>query len=149
MRRLLSTLLIAAPLVAIHNPAGAIDSAEEIEVGPAFLLSLGGKLYDDVWAVLDKSPPSLSNPALAGSTSVTRPESWRCVTCHSWDYRGARIDGKSFPGLGDLRGLEQTLIEERLRDPDHPFPVGELPDLAVQVLALFVSEGQDRSERLC
>jgi thiosulfate dehydrogenase len=134
-------LLLSASLLVCYS-SDRSAAAEDSEVGPAFLLSLGGKLYDDLWAVVDESPPASNNPALAGSTSVAEREGWRCVTCHGWDYGGATIDGKSFPRLWNLRGVEQELIEERLRDPDHPFPVGELTDVAVQVLAFFISEGQ-------
>ena len=33
-------------------------AAGEIEVGEVFLVSLGGKLYDDLWLVLDQAPPA-------------------------------------------------------------------------------------------
>ena len=40
--------------------------APETELGPIFLLSLGGKLYDNLWTILDEKPPEGRNPALGG-----------------------------------------------------------------------------------
>jgi thiosulfate dehydrogenase len=134
--------LAAAFFVATCPPAAAQAMADDTELGPAFILSLGGKLYDDLWKVLDASPPAFMNPAFGERASVAPRESWRCVTCHGWDYDGAVIDGLVFPSLQHLRNVDPDRIVERLRDPSHPVPVENLPDLSIQILGFFLSKGQ-------
>jgi thiosulfate dehydrogenase len=119
-------------------------ASEETELGPIFLLGLGGKLYDDFWTIVDELPPEDRNPALATSLSITRGDSWRCVTCHGWDYSGAEIEGKKLPGLTQLQGADPEVVKARLRDPKHPFPAERLSDISLDLLALFVSQGQFR-----
>jgi thiosulfate dehydrogenase len=125
------------------SPAAAFEGpAADAELGPTFLLSIGGKLYDDLWAILDKEPPPGRNPALPGRRPAEARETWRCVTCHGWDYSGADIGGRRIPGLRDLADADPEAIASKIRDPSHPFPVAELPDLAVDLLAFFLSQGQ-------
>ena len=116
--------------------------AEETELGPVFLVSLGGKLYHDLWRVLDKEPPADANPAFPAEGLFATRDSWRCVTCHGWDYSGAEIGGTHFPGLRTLQGADPNLIRERLSDPKHPFPIDQLPEMGVDLLSLFISQGQ-------
>ncbi len=115
---------------------------QDADVGPTFLVSLGGKLYDDLWRVLDQSPPPEANPGFPAGGLYSTRDSWRCVTCHGWDYSGVEIDGKRFPGLTALRGVDPYVVAERIRDPRHPFPVGQVSDLTVTLLGLFISQGQ-------
>ncbi len=123
-------------------PAAAQETAsDDTELGPVFLLSLGGKLYDDFWTILDELPPEDRNPALKGVLSVSRRDSWRCVTCHGWDYTGAKIDGRRFPGLHQLAGADPEAVKAKLRDPAHPFPADRISDVAMDILAIFVSQG--------
>jgi mono/diheme cytochrome c family protein len=120
---------------------------EDTELGPVFLLSLGGKLYDDLWRVLDREPPPEANPAFPAAGLYASRESWRCVTCHGWDYSGAEVGGRRFPGLGALRGADPAAIAARLGDPAHPFPADQLPEMAVELLGFFISQGQyDRTD---
>lgn len=123
--------------------------AEESELGPVFLLSLGGKLYDNAWTILDLAPPTGRNPALKDAQSVASRDTWRCATCHGWDYAGAEIDGTQYPGLHGLSGADTEAIKASILNPDHPFPADRLPELGVELLALFISNGQyQRSELL-
>lgn len=139
---LATALLAALPSLSLGAPAEAVEAgAEETELGPIFLLSLGGKLYDNLWIVLDETAPGARNPGLQGGLSMPPQESWRCVTCHGWDYSGATIGDTRFPGLMGLSGLEADIIKQRMLAPDHPFPMRALPDLAIDLLALFISNG--------
>jgi hypothetical protein len=54
--------------------------SQDMELGPTFLLSLGGKLYDDLWIVLDQEPPAERNPAAPADATVSDRATWRCVT---------------------------------------------------------------------
>ena len=135
---------LAFGLAAMPQAAAQETPSEETELGPIFLLSLGGKLYDDLWSILDISPPATRNPPLEDVTSIDTRDTWRCVTCHGWDYSGAELGGKKFPSLRDL--TDQDAVKRRLRDPAHPFPADNLSDIAIDLLALFVTSGQyDRS----
>jgi thiosulfate dehydrogenase len=135
-------LMLASLGGAAAPPALAQDASDETELGPVFLLALGGKLYDDLWTILDELPPEERNPAISGALSVSRRDSWRCVTCHGWDYSGATVEGKEFPGLTGLVDADPEIVRGRLRDPAHPFPADRLSDTAMDILALFVTQGQ-------
>ncbi len=141
-------LAAAAGLSAL--PAAA--QSEEPELGPVFLISLGGKLYDDIWTVTELPPPEGANPAYPANPDIPARDTWRCVSCHGWDYRGsagergAAVPGLQAPGLTQLYGVDPALVVGRIRDPGHPFPSNELPELSVELLAAFISAGQRNIE---
>jgi thiosulfate dehydrogenase len=143
-------LLLGPVLLAIFlwakNPA-AQETVDDTELGPVFLLSLGGKLYDDLWLVLDRPRPERRNPAVPADARVSDESTWRCVTCHGWSYSGAEVGGAIFPGLRELAGEDPAVIADRIRDPEHPFPAGEIPELGLQVLSAFIRDGlYDRAD---
>lgn len=147
--RTLALRAVALAGIAVSSLAGSPPvAAQDTELGPIFLLSLGGKLYDDAWTILDQRPPDGRNPPLEHMPSVATRETWRCVTCHGWDYSGAKIEGMEFPSLTGLIDADPDTVKQRFLDAAHPFPAGELPDLSVDLLALFVSNGQYRREAL-
>ena len=93
-RLLMSAVLWAALLVAtqfsgIRSAVAFEEPSEDTDLGPTFQLSLGGKLYDDLWLVLDLEPPAESNPAIPAEAAAAVRVTWRCVTCHGWSYSGA------------------------------------------------------------
>ena len=100
----------------------------------AWLLSYGGRLYDRWWAVLLRDPPEGSHPSYPQDGREDGQDSWRCVTCHGWDYRGA--------GLAQARGGDPKAVVARLRDDTHRFTPELIPERAATALALFVTEGQ-------
>lgn len=150
LRRMLTLLwavLLAASSVAVSCPAAAQE--QETELGPIFLLSLGGKLYDDIWTVLDQLPPTERNPAIPADAGVNARESWRCATCHGWSYSGAEIGGVAFPGLTSFAGTDAEAIKARILDPAHPFPAAEIPELGLDLLSFFIRDGlYDRADFL-
>lgn len=150
------TLLAFAPALLLATPvlnAAQGDGVEPQpslteELGPVFLVALGGKLYDNLWAVLEMAPPTGRNPAFPAGTDVADADTWRCVSCHGWDYRGAEGEraratpGLTAPSLVALREGDPAMIAQRILAPTHPFPAIELPDMAVLLMATFVSSGQ-------
>jgi thiosulfate dehydrogenase len=120
-------------------------AADETEVGATFLVSLGGKLYDDLWTVLDQTAPAGANPAFPATNLYSSRDSWRCVSCHGWDYSGVEIDSTRFPSLQSLQGLDPFAIAERIRNPKHPFPSDQVSELTLTLLGAFISEGQYES----
>jgi len=123
--------------------------------GPAFasrtwLVASGGRLYDNWYKALGTTPPSETHPTWPVSdASMTGPETWRCSSCHGWDYRGA-IEQKSPGGdkaiqVANLRNADKLSIEDimaRLGDQTHGYSDHVLPTHAKYRLALFVTSGQ-------
>jgi thiosulfate dehydrogenase len=122
--------------------------AREHEFGDAFVVSLGGKLYDNYWAGSGASPPAMRNPAFPSDLTVSDTDSWRCVSCHGWDYDGAaKADGsaqqqKQFIGLRHLQGTDPFNMLE-LFTKAHPdqkaLSSGGLP---LDLMLLFLTVGQ-------
>ncbi len=140
-KRIVAALALALMLGAAMLPLRGAH-AQDTELGPVFLLSLGGKLYDNAWTILDINPPGGRNPALEDAVSVASRDTWRCVTCHGWDYSGTTLGGTEFPGLATLMDADPEEIKQTLLDPSHPFPADQLPELAIELVSLFVTTGQ-------
>ena len=51
----------------------------------------GARLYDNWYAALNVLPPAGNMPIWARQTTNSRSggDTWRCVECHGWDYRGS------------------------------------------------------------
>ncbi len=100
----------------------------------------GGRLYDTWWAVLGWDAPEDDHPVWKQRADNGRggAESWRCVTCHGWDYRGR----SGFPGIDRDSGRDPMEVLSILRgatDPAHDFS-GVMDDQALMDLALFISK---------
>jgi len=114
----------------------------------AWLLAYGGRLYDMWWAVLLKDPPEETHPAYPETGGWPGPDSWRCVACHGWDYRGR--DGvyakgphaTGITGIQRMSGAAPGKIAAVLRDATHGYTEALIPDDALGALALFVGKGQ-------
>lgn len=143
-------LIIAAMIVsllgAIHQAASARTLNQEDE-----LVVRGAQLYDDWAAVLDQSPPSGNHPIWGRQEENTRsgPDTWRCVTCHGWDYQGVEGANRSgpnftgFPGVFDTQSASAAEIAAALTgedDPEHNF-VPPLVEEDVEALAAFLQQG--------
>ena len=113
-----------------------------------WLLAYGGRLYDTWWAVLFQDPPQVDHPAYPDLGNRGGADSWRCVECHGWDYRGK--DGRyaqgphatGIKGVNGMAGTAPAEIAKILRDDTHRYTPEMIPDQALEALALFVSKGQ-------
>lgn len=68
-------------------------------------ITRGAMLYDKWYAVLGVTPPA-GNMVIWGrqtSNTLSGPDTWRCVSCHGWDYQGK--DGAYRPGSGNYTGF--------------------------------------------
>ncbi len=116
--------------------------------GNAWLLSLGGKLYDNVWLETGKSPPDGRNPAYPAAIDMVSGNTWRCVSCHGWDYLGrdghlGRVSSSAtFASLRQSAGKPVSEIADKLRSGDHAKMVDSIGKAQVEALALFISIGQ-------
>lgn len=113
-----------------------------------WLLAYGGRLYDMWWAVLFIDPPQETHPLYPKPGRQSGAETWRCVECHGWDYRG--VDGaygagphySGIEGIDGMAGKDPARIAEILRGPSHLYTPELIPDKAMAALTLFVSKGQ-------
>lgn len=159
-RRTISSRVARIMAIGIVAGGAGSASAEETgirngdeQLGPVFTLSLGGKLYDDAWAILDIPPPTERNPAYPDKTVPVR-DTWRCASCHGWDYagsegeRGRAVKGLEAPSLKPLVGTEPGPVVDKILEPNHPFPTEGLSDLSLYLLAAFITDGQYPQERI-
>jgi mono/diheme cytochrome c family protein len=111
----------------------------------------GAMLYDNWFAALGVDAPAGSMPIWARQTTNTRSgeDTWRCVSCHGWDYLGKDGAYRSssgnytgFPGL--LATAEGKSVDELVAnlkgslDPDHDFS-SYLDDASLNDLAGFLN----------
>jgi len=121
--------IFAAPL------ACASDSASVVR---------GGRLYDN-WSLEAKGrAPNHPNPAFKSKQAPIAPaDSWRCVTCHGWDYQGA----EGIKGISIREKTDPLAIAALLKDANHGY--GELlSELDRLDLGNFVASGQADMRKL-
>lgn len=129
---------------------GAAQAEEKTtsHAGEASMLSLGGRLYDNHWAALRRRPPAGPHPLLANKSEIAPPTTWRCVSCHGWDYKGAagQPGGASkdaaYKSLADVVGRDSQAVTALITSGTHRGITDWM--LADQRLALvkFISFGQ-------
>ena len=116
--------------------------------GEAAILSLGGRLYDNHWAMLSRQPPPGRHPLFPKQMKITPAATWRCVSCHGWDYRGT--DGhlgevSKDPVLKNLAGVTgqdpQSIITRLVSQTHRPITAPMSPEQLL-ALAKFLSFGQ-------
>jgi len=125
--------------------------AFEIPANPtrAFKLMIGAEVYDNWWETVGTEAPEGTHPAYPAAGKKKGATTWRCKECHGWDYKGAAGaygSGSHFTGIkgiDGMKGADPAKIEELLRGPTHGFTEEMIPDVAMDYLALFVSEGQE------
>lgn len=112
----------------------------------------GARLYDDWTEVIDlASPPSGDQPIWARQSTNTRrgPETWRCVSCHGWDYQGkdgayrSGANYTGFPGIYAARLKSAADLSAAISggiDAEHNFS-GFLVPADIDALATFIKEG--------
>ncbi len=162
---LLSRLIIAAAALGLLASAGApayADSKEDeeyhrdyiygapTEPTEAWIMSRGGRLYDNWINTLDADKPKATHPAWpASNTKKKGATTWRCKSCHGWDYRGA--DGKyasgsyktGIAGVMPSKGKSVDAVAAAIRGGPHGFTKKMIDDEQMGYLAAFVSRGLD------
>lgn len=141
-----ATAAVTALAEAIQTSASARarDKQDYVAGGPevvsqTWLISSGGRLYDNWFAALGLPGPASSHPAWpAGNTSSTGEQTWRCKNCHGWDYMGT----SGIVGLQRMKGRDPAAITTILGNKTHGFGDELLPMHAKYRIALFVSRGQ-------
>lgn len=114
-------------------------------------LHLGGELYDNWFESLGTAPPGGNMPVWPRQTNNTAsgPDTWRCVTCHGWDYQGKdgayRADSNftGFPGLLQARNKDPQIILDQLTgkiSPDHDYSTW-IDSTSLNALVEFITKG--------
>jgi cytochrome c5 len=149
-QQVMISLLMAAAAFAVPDVANAQrkSSAMMPSVGQASIISLGGRLYDSHWSVIRRRPPPGTHPNYPASSASPKSSTWRCVSCHGWDYAGSdghlktRSTDAPFFSLSDLVNRNTDEIKKLLRRPSHRAVVTPLSQRELQAIALFLSKGQ-------
>lgn len=98
----------------------------------------GARLYEN-WATESTAREQVfPNPAFTTKDVRVEPaDTWRCVTCHGWDYKGAN----GFVGIRERQGANAANIVAMLKKAPHG--LGELlHESDLLDLAHFVARGQ-------
>ncbi|MCX8024637.1 MAG: c-type cytochrome [Thermanaerothrix sp.] len=140
-------LIVIAGLVVGHQ-VGAVKAQTP---APTDDVVLGARLYDDWTEVKGVTPPPGSHPIWArqSTNTLSGAETWRCVTCHGWDYQGkdgawgSGANYTGFPGVYSARSQPAAALTRILSgspDPEHDFST-YLSAAEIQALVAFLREG--------
>ncbi len=112
----------------------------------------GAMLYDRWYAVISAEAPEGNMPIWSRQKTNTHSgeDTWRCVSCHGWDYRGkdgAYSTGSyatGFPGVAsagaNMKAEEIVAVLKGQKDPEHNFSQ-YLDDASLNDLAAFIKTG--------
>ena len=113
----------------------------------AWIMSRGGRLYDNWITALDADEPDNTHPLWPSTNSKTGATTYRCKSCHGWDYRGAdgKYGGGSYlTGIKGVMGASDKTVEEItaiIRNSLHGFTTDMIPEDQMEFLSAFVSRG--------
>lgn len=118
------------------------------EPSDAWVLTRGGRLYDNWYATQDLDAPEGTHPAWPASNSRTGSVTWRCKSCHGWDYRGAEGKYGSGSYQTGIAGViaysgDGAALEELLRSDPHGYSEDMIPSEQAQYIAAFLAGGLD------
>ena len=98
------------------------------EVGPTFLFRSAASSTTTFGAFSIRLRRSGANPAFPSTGLSSTRNSWRCVTCHGWDYSGTEVGGATLSEPAGFEGDGSVSIAKRISDrsirsrPDDPRP---------------------------
>jgi len=143
-------LFLMAAMVAVAPSSSALAQSDATPA-PDDVIS-GALLYDKWYAALGVSAPEGNMPIWARQDTNSRSgaETWRCVECHGWDYKGyqgAYASGSHFTGFPSVRSMAEPLSVEDIvshlkgsKDPAHDFSA-YLDEAAMTQVAQFLKFG--------
>ncbi|MDV7340901.1 c-type cytochrome [Terasakiella sp. A23] len=135
IRRVL--IAVAAMMIVVTGPSDDVAAADKIMDLDASV-SRGGRIYNDWMIELDERAPKEGNPAFPKNAKSKKDiaDSWRCVSCHGWDYKGAN----SQKGIMGKVGASPADIVSVLKDKTHGYQEYLDNDDMID-LARFISTG--------
>jgi mono/diheme cytochrome c family protein len=144
---------LLAVVVLLVSAATSTQAAQAPDPGVA----RGAALYDKWYAVVGTAAPQGNMPIWASQKTNTRSgeDTWRCVSCHGWDYQGkdgayrAGANYTGFPGVYQAAQKSTDEIVAALKgktNPDHDFSK-YLDDASLTDLAKFIQSGTPDDNR--
>lgn len=137
------TVCVTTGLTAAVFAAGSSAFAETESA-----IARGGKLYDKWYKVIKADKPTETHAAWPASNTKKKGDTtWRCKSCHGWDFMGAEgayATGSYQTGIKGIRaydGADPAKIVAILKDDTHQL-AGKMDDRDFDDLALFVAKGQ-------
>lgn len=82
-------------------------------------IARGGRLYDTWWKENADEAPVGEHPLWPTSNATQGTETWRCSSCHGWDYKGNQgvLADSGHPLFTDIKGvLDLTMAPESIVD---------------------------------
>ena len=113
----------------------------------AAIIAIGGRLYDKWWPILEKDAPETTHPAWPSSNPRTGDVTWRCKSCHGWDYKGAagKYGSGSYKtgikGVTGMIGKDPAEIAAVIGNATHGFTDELISTDAKLRIATFISKG--------
>jgi mono/diheme cytochrome c family protein len=145
-----STIILVGILFVVFGLVSAASAQDGYEGDPLE----GGGLYAAWDAVLHVELPSRNHPLWYQEEPIDL-NSWRCVTCHGWDYKGREIspeietqEGVEYPGVFSMMGESQEEVMAWLdgsNNREHDFSA-YLSSKNMRDLSAFMSTGLVQSE---
>jgi len=155
-----ATLVVCTVLPLWGVPAHAADAAgpmglsKKRAVPQQWAESIGAQLYDDWPQAMLQVGPFVRHPLWRGARNALARETWRCVNCHGWDFRGSDGVGGDLgpvpgvPGLRGLVGADRDTIRTLVRADRHGFAQQPLNVEALDYLVSFLARGQRETVEL-
>ena len=115
----------------------------------AWVIAIGGRIYDNWINVLEADSPGTTHAAWpASNAKKTGDTTWRCKSCHGWDFLGK--NGKygsgsyqtGITGVRGVAGMDPNKIHQIILDDTHQYTHGMIPEPYMKWLATFLSKGQ-------
>jgi mono/diheme cytochrome c family protein len=139
-----------ASLVAVAAMMASLAAGQSTGAEPTASYSMdasiarGARLYENWQLESTAREQLLPNPAFATKdVRVEAPDTWRCVTCHGWDYKGSN----GFVSIRDRQGSNPAEVVALLKKPPHNLEE-LLHESDLVDLANFVTRGQVDMARL-
>lgn len=149
--------LLSGILVFLALTVGVLwGSQRTVEASPLSLqndsIPRGAALYDNWYAALEVEPPAGNMPLWSRQQTNTSsgPDTWRCITCHGWDYQGkdgAYGSGSHYTGFPGIYAAAQTMTADEIiahlkgeNDPAHDYSA-LLDEANLRDLATFIKQG--------
>lgn len=114
----------------------------------AWTIASGMRLYDNWMTALDKEGPGATHPSWPASNSKHEGDStWRCKSCHGWDFKG--VDGKyvsgsyktGIKGVMGAATLHPDDIHKIIMDDNHKYTHEMIPAEAMIRLSKALAIG--------
>lgn len=134
-------------LTALLLVGASAASARSFQSPAADDITSGALLYDKWYAALGQPAPDGNMPLWSAQTTNSRsgPDTWRCVECHGWDYKGkdgAYGSGSRYTGFPGVFGAKADVVAvlKGAGDPGHDFSA-YLDEASMKQLAAFIENG--------